>query len=278
MAAAQPSPEHARYTALWIPPAGALSHDVEIYTGDDENAAIAAAVEYDAPAAGRVEIRHYTPAGTLIGTRLVEHGDTGAEIVDHFDQAPELANVEPRRQNVETDEPDREIEPREIDPDEQLEESPDADRVGPRTDPPAPEEDEEQTTRDLNAAADELEHDLDQEHDEAEQAESLFDPADYETEELALPTVDGISVAKIGLNVQGGMLWLDRGSAEDVSLVRDLRVGQRVRLLVDVTVGVPKFGYTTNREGALDVLYRARNVKVKHAVLSVGQPDGDEEQ
>jgi hypothetical protein len=73
------------------------------------------------------------------------------------------------------------------------------------------------------------------------------------------------------------MIWLERGNAEDVSLVRDLRIGQTVRLLVDVTVGVPKYGYTTNRDGALDVLYRARNVKVDTAVLAVSQPAAEGE-
>jgi hypothetical protein len=138
---------------------------------------------------------------------------------------------------------------------------------------PTPVEDEAATTAKLAAAADALEHTDD--HDE--DASALFDASQYETEELALPTVDGVSVSKIGLNVQGGMIWLERGNAEDVSLVRDLRIGQTVRLLVDVTVGVPKYGYTTNRDGALDVLYRARNVKVDTALLAVSQPAAEGE-
>lgn len=217
--ATQPIPDQTpRYIAVWVPPDTSLHDETEIVSGDDENAVIAAAIDYDAPAAGHIELRHHTPAGRLIGTRRIERdGDS---------------------------------------------------------------EDEAETAAQLHAAADELEHDLDQEVASGpvnETDDALFDPADYQTEELALPTVDGHSVAKIGVNLQGGLIWLDRSSAEDVAVVRDLHVGQRVRFLIEGVVGVPKPGYSTSKGGDLDVIYLARNFKATGLVQAVSQPAEQEE-
>jgi hypothetical protein len=89
----------------------------------------------------------------------------------------------------------------------------------------------------------------------------LFDAAAFETEALALPKVDGEGVSKIALRF-GGRVWLDRSSASDVAMVRDLKMGQTVTLLVEATVGPPIPGYTTDKEGDLDVLSLSRRLAV----------------
>jgi hypothetical protein len=121
-----------------------------------------------------------------------------------------------------------------------------------------------------------------QEEFEAEQGEpepppedpdgkALFDKSAYETEELALPKIDGEGVDKIAAKF-GGTVWLDRGSPEDVALIRGVKVGQSVTLKVEATVGPPVPGFTTNKEGDLDVLYLGR----KFVVTGVYRPAAED--
>lgn len=91
---------------------------------------------------------------------------------------------------------------------------------------------------------------------------ALFDPAVFDSEELALPKVDGQGITKIQAKFGGGP-WLDRALASDVALVRDIKVRERVTLLVDAIAGPPIPGYTTNREGDLDVLSLSRKFTVE---------------
>lgn len=89
----------------------------------------------------------------------------------------------------------------------------------------------------------------------------LFDADAYEGEELQLPRVDGHGITKIQARF-GGSPWLDRSDPRDVALIRDNLVGEKMALLVDVTVGAPVPGWTTNKKGDLDVLALTRSFVV----------------
>jgi len=105
-------------------------------------------------------------------------------------------------------------------------------------------------------------HDADLEADRPPEGR-LIDPAQYEPEELQLPSVDGEHVDKIYVAF-GGRAWLDRGSPEDCALIRDLRMGQRVTLMVNAVVGPAIPGFSTNREGDLDAVILGRKLTVGH--------------
>jgi hypothetical protein len=105
-------------------------------------------------------------------------------------------------------------------------------------------------------------------HDEPEGG-ALFEASDYESEELALPKIDGEGVDKNAVKVSG-RVWLERGSPEHVALVRDVRLGQEVTLVCEATVRMPVPGYTTDKEGDLDVISLTRHF----AVTSVSRAAG----
>jgi hypothetical protein len=97
----------------------------------------------------------------------------------------------------------------------------------------------------------------------------LFDKTKYETEELALPKVDGEGVDKIAVKLNG-TVWLERGNEEHVALIKRPRIGQTVTLLVEAEVGPPVPGYTTNRDGDLDALSLSRTFTAKHVSRPAG--------
>jgi hypothetical protein len=102
------------------------------------------------------------------------------------------------------------------------------------------------------------------------EGKALFDRSTYETEELALPKIDGEGIDKIAVKVSG-RVWLERGSPEHVALVRDVRLGQEVTLVCEATVRMPVPGYSTDKEGDLDVISLTRHF----AVTSVSRAVGD---
>jgi hypothetical protein len=99
---------------------------------------------------------------------------------------------------------------------------------------------------------------------------ALFDKTAFETEELALPKIDGEGIDKIAVKVSG-RVWLERGSPEHVALVRDVRLGQEVTLVCQATVRMPVPGYSTDKEGDLDVISLTRHF----AVTAVSRAAGD---
>jgi hypothetical protein len=96
----------------------------------------------------------------------------------------------------------------------------------------------------------------------------LIDPAVYETEELSLPKIDGEGVDKIAAKF-AGTVFLDRSDPRDVALIRELRLGQSVTLMVEATVGPPVPGYTTSKEGDLDALILSRRFSVEGVYKAV---------
>ncbi|MFL5911434.1 MAG: hypothetical protein ACJ768_12770 [Gaiellaceae bacterium] len=147
--------------------------------------------------------------------------------------------VEPRRQNVETEEGDAIEQPADG---EDGEEDGDGEKA-PATEPLV--EDDGQT--------------------------AAFNKDGYIPEPLQLPKVDGEGIDKIGAKF-GGLVRLDRSQAPDCALVRDLKLGTTVTLMVECEVGPPVPGYTTNKDGDLDALALVRQFKV----VSVYRPTAEE--
>lgn len=111
------------------------------------------------------------------------------------------------------------------------------------------------------ALADATAESLVQQHEAAQQRGELFNPDDYETPELQLPKVDGEGITKIHARF-AGKVQLDRSNPRDVSLIRDLKMGRSVTLMVEVECGPPVPAMTTNQDGDLDVLSLGRTFKV----------------
>lgn len=105
--------------------------------------------------------------------------------------------------------------------------------------------------------------------EEAQQKGELFDKSRYETEELALPKIDGEGVDKIAAKF-GGTVWLERGNEHDVALIREPKFGSTVTLLVEATVSPPIAGYTTSKEGDLDALFSGRRFTVTSVRRAAG--------
>ena len=103
-----------------------------------------------------------------------------------------------------------------------------------------------------------------------QQEDALFDKAKYDDPELALPKVDGEGVDRIAIKVTG-TVFLDRSDPRDVDLMRRMKLGSDVTLMVEGRVSKKAHGFTTDREGELDV------IKLEHAinVHTVYRPAGD---
>jgi hypothetical protein len=90
----------------------------------------------------------------------------------------------------------------------------------------------------------------------------LIDPSIYESEELALPKVDGEQIDKIAAKFNG-RASLDRGNPNHVALIRETRMGQTLTLIVEVTAGPPVPSFATDREGDLDAVVLSRTFTVQ---------------
>lgn len=89
--------------------------------------------------------------------------------------------------------------------------------------------------------------------------DALFDKSHYDDPELALPKVDGEGTDKIALKFSG-TVFLDRMDPRDVELMRSMKIGGDVTLQIEGRCSKKGWGFTTDREGELDV------VKLEHAV------------
>lgn len=143
--------------------------------------------------------------------------------------------VEPQRQNEEATDPERELE----------------------TAPDPADEDEKEEDQETPAAK--------------QTGRALFDASQYESEPLSLPKVDGEGVDKISAKFNG-LVRLERGDAADVALIKNVKLGQSVTLMVECEAGPPVPGMTTNRDGDLDSLGLSRTFTVK----SVYKPTPEE--
>jgi hypothetical protein len=91
---------------------------------------------------------------------------------------------------------------------------------------------------------------------------ALFDKEGYIPEALALPKIDGEQIDKIGIRFKASRILLERSDEADVAMVRDLKLGSTVTLLVECDVGVPAPAFTTAKEGELDALVLYRELRV----------------
>lgn len=101
----------------------------------------------------------------------------------------------------------------------------------------------------------------------------LFDKSVYEREELALPKVDGEGVDKIAVAFSGTVL-LDRADPADVELMRRMRLGNDVTLMVEAKCSGKGHRFTTDREGELDVIVLEHKAKV-HTVYKAAADEAE---
>lgn len=89
----------------------------------------------------------------------------------------------------------------------------------------------------------------------------MFDPSDYDREDLAIGKVDGHGVDKIAVHFTGRVM-LDRSNPADVALYNRLSLGREEELRVAGKVQKVGTGWTTNREGDLDAIVGERTLKI----------------
>lgn len=182
--------------------------------------------------------------GGVVGEIHVE------EIADAF---AFMAEVEKRRSQEETTEPERVIE--EDAPEVPAEEPPPAPEPATPEDSAAEQKGEPAPVAEAEPASDEGAK------DEAETVTPLFDRSKYDREDLALPKIDGEGIDKIRVDFSGSVM-LDRMRPEDVALFKRLALASECELRVAGKVSAVKDGFTTSREGDLDALIETRTVKI----------------
>ena len=164
---------------------------------------------------------------------------SAANAAGHPEPELEGPTVEPRRQNVETEE---------------------GDEIEAEPEDPAIEDDE--TKRELEDASSELE-------------EVLFNASDYDREDLQIPKIDGQSIDRISIK-WSGEVFLDRSDPDDVAVYNALRLGKDVSLLVEAKCSSTGAKGATDREGDLDVIVATKGLKV-HSLMRAAGTDWSEE-
>ena len=81
----------------------------------------------------------------------------------------------------------------------------------------------------------------------------LFNAADYDREDLAIPKIDGNPIDRIALNFSGSVM-LDRSAPLDVGLYNGIHSEATVELSVEAKWGGTAATPATNRDGDLDVI------------------------
>ena len=89
--------------------------------------------------------------------------------------------------------------------------------------------------------------------------DALFNKSAYDLPELALPKVDGESTDRIALRFSG-TVFLNRLDPADVALMNAMKLGSDITLQIEGRCAKKGWGFTTDREGDLDV------VKLEHAI------------
>jgi hypothetical protein len=106
---------------------------------------------------------------------------------------------------------------------------------------------------------------------DAEKGE-LFDKSQYEREELALPKVDGEPTDKIAIAFSG-LVLLDRSDPADVALMRKMKLGGGITLMVEAKCSGKGHRFTTDREGELDAVVLEHKAKVHTVYAPAGSPE-----
>lgn len=90
----------------------------------------------------------------------------------------------------------------------------------------------------------------------------LFDKSDYDREDLAIPKVDGEQIDKIRFAFSGSVM-LDRSEIADVALFNGAKLGKDLELRISAKVAGVGTGFTTNKDGDLDVIVGEKKLKVE---------------
>jgi hypothetical protein len=181
---------------------------------------------------------------------LAWHRDNG-----HAVELDPILTVEPRRQNVDDDPPAREVEQ-----DDAAEEPDEDDQVDLENDSRFAD-----GVLDAAAAAQAAQPAPGETGPKGE----LFDPSEYDREDLAIPKVDGQSIDRISVKF-AGEIFLDRSSPSDVKVYNDLRLGKDVQLLVEAKCSSTAAKGATDREGDLDVVVATKGLKVHSLIRPAG--------
>lgn len=88
-----------------------------------------------------------------------------------------------------------------------------------------------------------------------------FESSIYDDPQLAIPGMDGFQINRIAVKV-GGTPDLDRSNPDDVNLYRDLKLGQRVRFLVEGYVVDTGGKATLTDDGKVELVHGVKAVKV----------------
>ena len=91
---------------------------------------------------------------------------------------------------------------------------------------------------------------------------ALFDASDYDREDLAIPKIDGEQITKIRVDFSGSVM-LDRSDPADVKLFNGARLGKELELRVAGRITGVGTGFTTNKDGDLDVVVGKKTLKVE---------------
>lgn len=91
---------------------------------------------------------------------------------------------------------------------------------------------------------------------------AAFDATDYTREDLQIPKIDGNAIDKIRVDFSGSVM-LDRSAPADVALFNRLVLGGEAELRCAGKVSGTGAGFTTNKEGNLDVVVGKKTLKVE---------------
>lgn len=83
----------------------------------------------------------------------------------------------------------------------------------------------------------------------------------YDDPQLRIDGLDGYQINRIALKL-GGTPDLDRSSTDDVELYRDLKLGQRVRLVVEGYVVDTGGKATMNDAGQVETVHGVKAIKI----------------
>lgn len=89
----------------------------------------------------------------------------------------------------------------------------------------------------------------------------LFDAADYEKEELAIPKIDGSGIDRIAIDLSGGVM-LDRSNPAHVELYNRIHMTKHVELWVNAVGSAVGAKPATNRDGDLDVIVARKGLRI----------------
>ena len=90
----------------------------------------------------------------------------------------------------------------------------------------------------------------------------LFNAADYDREDLAIPKIDGNPIDRIALNFSGSVM-LDRSAPLDVGLYNGIHSEATVELWVEAKWGGTAATPATNRDGDLDVIVGRKTLRIE---------------